>query len=307
MKKLLRVVLVLGLALSLVACGSNEAEETEEVTEATVEDVVDETEEEVEEDEDEEEADAGALSGEINITGSTSVASIIEEAKNEFEANNPNITVNYTGTGSSSGVEDAINAVNDIGVASRAIKDEEVESGVRAEVFAQDGVAVIVHPDNEVDELTIDQILNIYNGTITNWSEVGGADQDINVMSREASSGTRSAFEELTGLEDDEKGMTDDKVEFSSNGTLQIGVAGDESAIGFVSFTYLDETVKGVKVDGGEPTTDSVKAGDYPLARPFNFAINDDNYSDLAKAFVDFVLSTEGQDIVEAEGGIRID
>ena len=307
MKKILRVVLVLGLALSLVACGSNEAEETEEVTEATVEDVVDETEEEVEEDEDEEEADAGALSGEINITGSTSVASIIEEAKNEFEANNPNITVNYTGTGSSSGVEDAINAVNDIGVASRAIKDEEVESGVRAEVFAQDGVAVIVHPDNEVDELTIDQILNIYNGTITNWSEVGGADQDINVMSREASSGTRSAFEELTGLEDDEKGMTDDKVEFSSNGTLQIGVAGDESAIGFVSFTYLDETVKGVKVDGGEPTTDSVKAGDYPLARPFNFAINDDNYSDLAKAFVDFVLSTEGQDIVEAEGGIRID
>ena len=305
MKKLLKILLVLTLAFALTACGSDDADETDapEITDAA--DAADETEGKETDAPETEEDVAEDLEGEVIITGSTSVAGIVEELLNEFEANNPNVSVTYTGTGSSAGVEDTVNSINDLGMASRELKDEELESGIRGEVFAQDGVAVIVHPNNEVEELTIEDILNVYAGEITNWSEIGGADAPINVMSREASSGTRGAFEELTGLED--VGMTDNHAEFSSNGALQIAVAGDENAIGYVSFTYVDDTVKGLKVDGGEPTVEAVQANEYPLARPFNVVINDDNYSDEAKAFVDFMMSAEGQDIVEAEGGIRID
>lgn len=299
MKKLIRVLLVLTLAFVLTACGSDKAEETK--TDATTEaDAAEGTEKETEAD-----GVTGDLSGEVTITGSTSVASIVEEMRNEFEANNPNVSITYTGTGSSAGVEDSINAVNDLGVASRALKDEEIEAGAKPEVFAWDGIAVIVHPDNEVSELSTEDILAIYAGDITNWSEVGGGDSPINIMSREASSGTRGAFEELTGLED--VGMTDDHAEFSSNGALQIAVAVDENAIGYVSFTYIDDTIKALMVDGGEPNTEAVLSENYPLARPFNVVINEDNYSDVTKAFVEFMVSAEGQEIVVSEGGIPIE
>lgn len=297
MKKLLTILLVLTLVFTLVACGSDDVKETEAQTESSK--VADTSNEETEAKAVED------LSGEIIITGSTSVASIVEEMRNEFEANNPDVSITYTGTGSSAGVEDAINAVNDLGVASRALKDEEIANGAEFEVFAWDGIAVIVHPDNEVSELTIEDVLNIYSGEITNWSEIGGVDAPINLMSREASSGTRGAFEELTGLED--VGMTDDHAEFSSNGSLQIAVAGDENAVGYVSFTYIDDTIKALKIDGGEPTTEEVLSETYPLARPFNVVINEDNYSDVAKAFVEFMLSAEGQEIVVSEGGIPIE
>lgn len=302
MKKLITILLSLTLVFTLVACGSDDKRETKEETKGQESvqgtDKLDEgTEGETDE--------AGDLSGEVVITGSTSVASILGELINEFEANNPDVSITYTGTGSSAGVEDTINAVNDLGVASRALKDEEIEKGAKFEVFAWDGIAVIVHPSNEVSELSTEDILKIYSGEITNWSEVGGADAPINLMSREASSGTRGAFEELTGLED--VGMTDDHSEFSSNGSLQIAVAGDENAIGYVSFTYIDDTIKALNVDGGQPTTESVLSEEYPLARPFNVVINEDNYSDVAKAFVEFMLSEVGQDIVVSEGGIPIE
>ncbi|NLJ90394.1 MAG: phosphate ABC transporter substrate-binding protein [Clostridiales bacterium] len=303
MKKLFTILISLTLAFALVACGSDSKKGTEGQTQSQ-KDADKSSEETTTEAGDNEEAVVD-LAGEIVITGSTSVASILGELINEFEAYNPDVSITYTGTGSSAGIEDAINGVNDLGVASRALKDEEISKGAGFEVFAWDGIAVIVHPSNEVSELSSEDILKIYSGEITNWSEVGGADAPINLMSREASSGTRGAFEELTGLED--VGMTDDHSEFSSNGSLQIAVEKDENAIGYVSFTYIDDTVKALNVDGGEPTTESVLSESYPLARPFNVVINEENYSDIAKAFVDFMLSEEGQEIVVNEGGIPIE
>lgn len=293
MKKLIRLFLLLSLALALTACNNDSSEK-----ETKSNDVKDETKKE----------EDTKLSGTVNITGSTSVAKILEDMINEFVAHNPDVTINYTGTGSSSGLQDAIDGNNDLGVASRELKTEEKDAGLENFVFAQDGVAVIVHPDNPLSELTTEQIMGIYAGEITSWSEVGGPEgAKINIMSREASSGTRSAFEELTGLDDHASGVTDDKVEYSSNGALQMAVAGDENAIGYVSFSYIDETIKPLKVDGGEATAEAVKAGDYPLSRPFQVVYMPEKASDLAKAFVDFMVSSEGQELVPEHGGIRID
>lgn len=246
------------------------------------------------------------LSGTIVITGSTSVDKIVNDMINEFTAANPDVTINYTGTGSSAGIQDTIDGINTLGAASRELKDEETAAGVKSEVFAYDGIALIVNPANEIQDISIEDLAKIYSGEITNWNQVGGKDAPIVVVSREGASGTRSAFEELLKLED-AGGLTEEAMVVEGNGNVQATVAGNENAVGYVSFSFIDETVKALTVGGAKASAENAKAGSYPLSRPFLLVYTDASMTDLAQAFVDFAKSDDGQSFVEAHGGIRID
>lgn len=251
-------------------------------------------------------AEGTDLSGTISITGSTSVEKILNDMIDEFTALNPDVVINYTGTGSSAGIADTLAGANDIGASSRNVKDEEKQDGLQIVEFAFDGIAIAVNPANPIEDITTEDLAKIFSGEITNWSQVGGNDADIIVVSREGASGTRGAFEELIELED-AGGLTEDATVVEGNGNVQTNVAGNENAIGYVSFSYIDETVKSINVNGVEGTPETAKAGDYSLSRPFLFVYMDSKASDTVKAFVEFALSEDGQTFVEEHGGIRID
>lgn len=300
MKKLLAMTLIGMMTLGLTACGNSESEtKAPEVTEenakgADLETSVDTAEV------------TGDVGGTIVITGSTSVEKILNEMKDEFEALNPDVSIEYTGSGSSAGITDTKAGTNNIGASSRELKEEEKEDALKTEVFAYDGIAVIVNPANTaVTDITEEQLVDIYSGKITNWKELGGNDADIFVVSREESSGTRSAFEELIGLED-AGGLTGNAAVSEGNGPVQAAVAGNENAIGYVSFSFIDETVKPLTVSGVEANAVNAKDGTYPLSRPFLFCYYEDKVTDAGKAFLKFALSDEGQAAVEEHGGIKV-
>ena len=310
MKKLTATLLAGMMVLSLAACGSSETDtSTNEGTETTTE-VTEAAEEETAEAEEEagaEETTGGDVSGTIVITGSTSVEKILTEMKDEFCAMYPNVTIEYTGSGSSAGIKDTKAGTNNIGASSRELKEDEVEDTLKTEVFAYDGIAVIVNPANEAaSDITVEQLCDIYSGKITNWSELGGKDGDIFVVSREESSGTRSAFEELIALED-AGGLTSAAAVSEGNGPVQAAVAENENAIGYVSFSFIDDSVKPLTVGGVEATAELAKSGEYPLSRPFLFCYYDDKVTDAGKAFLEFALSEDGQICVEDNHGIRVD
>ena len=243
----------------------------------------------------------------IVITGSTSVEKILNEMKDEFQALNPDVVIEYTGSGSSAGITDTKAGTNNIGASSRELKNEEKEDTLKSEVFAFEGIAVIVHPSNQtVSNITEEQLADIYTGKITNWSEVGGRDHEIFVISREESSGTKSAFEELVKL-GDAGGLGGNAAVLEGNGPVQAAVAGNENAIGYVSFSYINDTVKPLHVEGIEPTVEQARSGDYPLSRPFIFCYYDDKVTKAGKAFLEYAVSEEGQEAVEHQNGIRID
>lgn len=249
---------------------------------------------------------AGDLSGTVTITGSTSVEKPLTAMIDEFTALNPDVTINYTGTGSSAGISDAIAGANDIGASSRELKDEEKVDGLNEVTFAFDGIAVAVNPANPITDLTMEDLAKIYSGQITNWKDVGGNDADIIVVSREGASGTRGAFEELIKLED-AGGLVEDATVVEGNGNVQTNVAGNANAIGYVSFSFIDESVKGINVNEVEGTPENAKAGTYPLSRPFLFVYTNDKATPVVQAFIDFALSEDGQGFVEEHGGIRVD
>ncbi len=253
-------------------------------------------------------ASTGKLSGTVVITGSTSVEKILNDMIDEFTALNPGVSIEYTGSGSSAGIKDTKAGTNNIGASSRELKEEELDDGtLKSEVFAYDGIAVIVNPKNEaVKDLTEQQLADIYSGKITNWSEVGGTDGDIFVVSREESSGTRSAFEELIALSD-AGGLSSTASVSEGNGPVQAAVAGNENAIGYVSFSFIDDTVKALTIEGVEATAELAKAGTYPLSRPFLFCYYDDKATEAGQAFLEFALSEDGQACVDTHGGIRVD
>jgi phosphate transport system substrate-binding protein len=301
MKKIVSFMLVFTMMFVLSACGKKEKpdenktdieEQTPEATETpTATETPDETE-------------TAALAGTVSITGSTSVEKILMDMINDFTAFNPDVKINYTGTGSSAGITDAMNGANDIGASSRNLKDE--EKGLEQVVFAYDGIAVVLHPSNKIADLSIDQILKIYSGEITNWSELGGNDADIIVVSREGASGTKGAFEELIKLED-AGGLVESTTVVEGNGNVQATVAGNENAIGYVSFSFINETVKAVTVDGVAATPENAKSGTYVLSRPFILVYNKDTVSPEAAAFLEYVVGADAQEFVEDHGGIRID
>ena len=244
------------------------------------------------------------LSGNLSMVGSTSMEKLANALSEAFMEEYPDVTVTAEFVGSGAGIEAVTNGTADIGNSSRSLKDEEKAAGVVENVVAIDGIAVCVDPANEVADLTKEQLTNIYNGTITNWKEVGGADEPIIVIGREAGSGTRGAFEELVDLQDACKYAN----ELDSTGAVIAKVASTPGAIGYASLDALDDSVKALSLEGVEATAENIKAGNYFLSRPFVMATKGEisEQNDLVQAWFDFVLGDEGQQVASEVGLITV-
>ncbi len=241
------------------------------------------------------------LSGTIIIAASTSVQPLSEELGAAFMDQYPEVSVEVQGGGSSVGVKSAADKVADIGAASREIKESEKSYGLDEYVIAKDGIAVVENPDCGVDDLTMEQIQKIFIGEVTNWSAVGGSDAEIVVVSREEGSGTRGAFVEITGVEGDDGDMTTaNALVQPSTGAVKQTVANTPDSIGYISLGALDNTVKAVRVEGVEATNENILNNSYKIARPFNYLTNGE-VSEVVQAYLDFVFSAEGQEIVGQE------
>lgn len=240
------------------------------------------------------------LTGTVNTDGSTSMESVVKALGEAFMEMNPEVTVNYSGTGSGTGIQSAIDGTCDLGLSSRALKDEEKTNGAVENIVALDGVAVVINPANGVEDLTVEQIAQIFTGEITNWSELGGTDGEIAVFGREAGSGTRGAFEEIVGV--DNCKYTN---EYSSTGDVIGNVASNPNAIGYASLSAVNDTVKAVMVNGVAPSEDTVKDGTYEIQRPFVMVTKDGaELSEAAQAFLDFAMSEDAADIIAAAGAV---
>ncbi|SDW33735.1 PstS family phosphate ABC transporter substrate-binding protein [Methanohalophilus halophilus] len=242
---------------------------------------------------------------EINVKGSTTVLPLAQAAAETYMENHPEQSISISGGGSGTGIAALIDGDVHIAMASRQIKDSEIEeaeaNGINPveHVIAWDGLTVVVNPENPVDQLTYDQIKGIYDGSISNWADVGGPDKEIVVINRDSSSGTYGYFQEEVLGEDNE--FREDAIAQSSNGAVVQAVSQNDAAIGYIGFAYLNDNVKGVDVDKGsgmvEPTAENILAGDYPLARPLHF-YTDGQPTGLAADFTEFILSEEGTEIV---------
>lgn len=246
------------------------------------------------------------LSGTIQIAGSTSVQPISEELAKEFMAKHNKVKINIAGGGSGAGIKAAQDGTADIGASSRELKEE--EKTVREFVIALDGIAVIVHKDNKIGDLKKEDVKKIFLGQVTDWSQVGGDPGPIRVFTREEGSGTRGAFEELV-LGKDAAGKELKVYEKAnvqnSTGAIRTAVAQDKNAIGYVSFGSLNAAVKAVKVDGVEVGTESIKNKSYKISRPFIY-LTQKEPEGAVKAFIDWVLSPEGQAVVQENGFIPV-
>ncbi|MGC9360633.1 MAG: phosphate ABC transporter substrate-binding protein PstS family protein [Anaerolineae bacterium] len=240
--------------------------------------------------------------GQISAAGSTTVQPLAQLLGEAFTAQNPDVKIDVQGGGSSVGVKSAGQGAADIGMASREIKDSELEEYPDLNIFviAYDGIAAVVHPDVPVDDLTLEQVRDVFAGKITNWSELGGPDELIVVVAREEGSGTRAAFEELVM---GEELIADTALLQSSNGAVRTTVSTTPFSIGFLSFGYLDESVKALSVDGVAPTVANVKAGSYSVFRPLNMVTNGAPEG-VVKAWLDWIQGEVAQAIVVEEGYI---
>ncbi len=240
-----------------------------------------------------------ALSGTVATDGSTSMEKVIGALGEAFMEANSGVNFTYNPTGSGSGITAVSEGRCDIGLSSRALKDSEVESGLVGTVLAYDGIAVIVNPANTVEDLDLGTIAKIYTGEITNWSEVGGADAEIVLVGREAGSGTRSGFEELTETVDKCKY----RQELTSTGDVITAVAQNPDAIGYASLASVKDSVKALKVAGVTPTEETVKDGTYLIQRPFVLVTKEGvALSPVAQAFFDYATKGQANDIITASG-----
>lgn len=302
----MKVMAVIGSAVMaagmLAGCGNSGASATTAATATTEKQT---TEAKAEEAATEAKSADADLSGSISMVGSTSMEKFANALSEAFMEKYPKVTVTAEFVGSGAGIEAVSNGTADIGNSSRNLKDEEKAKGVAENIVAIDGIAVVVDPANTVEDLTKDQLTSIYDGSVTNWKDVGGNDAPIVVVGREAGSGTRGAFEELLKLEDACKYSN----ELDSTGAVMAKVASTPGSIGYVSLDVLDDTVKAVKLDGAEPTEENIKAGKYFLSRPFVMATKGEisEQSDLVKALFDFIYSDEGSELVKSVGLITAD
>ena len=240
-----------------------------------------------------------ALSGTVATDGSTSMEKVIGALGEAFMEANSGVNFTYNPTGSGSGITAVSEGRCDIGLSSRALKDSEAASGLVGTVLAYDGIAVIVNPANTVEDLDIETIAKIYTGEITNWSEVGGADAEIVLVGREAGSGTRSGFEELTETVDKCKY----RQELTSTGDVITAVAQNPDAIGYASLASVKDSVKALKVAGVTPSEETVKDGTYLIQRPFVLVTKEGvALSPVAQAFFDYATKGQANDIITASG-----
>ena len=239
------------------------------------------------------------LSGTVSTDGSTSMEKVIGALGEAFMEAEPGVTFTYNPTGSSAGIQAVQEGRCDIGLSSRALKDEEKAAGLTETILAYDGIAMVVNPANKVENLTIAQIADIYTGKITNWSEVGGDDSEIVLIGREAGSGTRSGFEEIVEVKD----LCKYRQELSSTGDVITTVAQNPGAIGYASLASVKDTVKAVNVEGVTPSEQSVKDGTYAIQRPFVLATKEGaKLNDVAQAFFDYVTSPDANAVITAAG-----
>lgn len=240
----------------------------------------------------------------VTVSGSTSVGPAMEVLAEKFQEKNEGVSIEIQQVGSSAGIKNAIEGTSQIGMASRDLKDQEKSSGLKETEIALDGIAIIANKNNEVKDLTTAQIKDIYTGKITNWKEVGGKDAPIVVVSREDGSGTRDGFQDKVGFESEE--LTKDAQISDGSGNIKTTVQGNENAIGYISFGYVDDAVNMLTVDGVELTPENVKENTYAIARPFVLVNKEDVISEQGKKLIDFILSDEGQEIMEGKGFISI-
>ena len=288
MKRMLTILLTLTMALSLLAgCGAKKETQQSAETNNTQTEQPAQT----------------KLSGAVSLNGSTSMEKVVGVLGEQFMADNSGVSVTYDATGSGAGIEAASNGSADIGLSSRALKDEETASGLVGTTVALDGIAVIVNANSKVADLTVEQIAQIFTGEITDWSQVGGEAGTISCIGREAGSGTRDGFESITGTKDACK-MDQ---ELTSTGAVIEAVAGNPNAIGYASLSALKDTVKAVTVGGVACTEDTVLDGSYAIQRPFVFVTKDSAaLSAQAQAFFDFATSAAANDLIRAAGAVPV-
>ena len=291
MKRIVSIALCLILALSLAACGQTAAPAA---TTAPAASAAPATEAPAT-------TAAAKLSGTVATDGSTSMEKVVGALGEAFMEANPDTTFTYNPTGSGSGIQAVQEGRCDIGLSSRALKDAEKEAGLTETVLAYDGIAMIVNPANPVEDLSLEQIADIYTGKITNWSEVGGNDSQIVLIGREAGSGTRGGFEEIVGVVD----ACQYRQELTSTGDVITTVAQNPDAIGYASLAAVKDTVKALKVAGVTPTEATVKDGTYTIQRPFVLATKTgEKLNDVAQAFFDYATSADVGEIIAAAGAV---
>lgn len=294
MKRMISAVMAMMLMLALVGCGNSAQTTPTTAAPATQAPATDAPATEAPATE-----AAAELSGTVSTDGSTSMEAVIGALGEAFMEVNPDVNFTYNPTGSGTGIQAVQEGRCDIGLSSRALKDEEKEAGLTETVLCYDGIAVIVNPANTVEDLTVEQIAAIYTGEITNWSEVGGEDAEIVVIGREAGSGTRSGFEEITETADKCKY----RQELTSTGDVITAVSQNPGAIGYASLASVKDTVKAVKVDGVAPSEATVKDESYKIQRPFVLATQTGmELSPAAQAFFDYITSDEANEIIVAAG-----
>ena len=241
--------------------------------------------------------------GTVSTDGSTSMEKVIGALGEAFEQNNEGVSFTYNPTGSGSGITAVSEGRCDIGLASRALSDDEKASGLTGTVLALDGIAIIVNPENPVSDLSLETVAKIYKGEITNWKEVGGNDAEIVLIGREAGSGTRDGFESVT----DTKDACRYRQELTSTGDVITAVAGNPNAIGYSSLASVKDSVKALSVGGVSPSEDSVRGGSYAVQRPFILVTKTDGeLSEAAQAFFDFATSADANEIISAAGAVPV-
>ena len=290
MKKIISIALIAVLALTLLAgCGSSAAPATTTAPAADSAAPASEA--------------PAELSGTVATDGSTSMEKVIGALGEAFMEQNKGVTFTYNPTGSGSGITAVGEGRCDIGLSSRALKDDEKASGLKETVLALDGIAVIVNPANPVSDLDVETIAKIYTGEITNWKEVGGNDAEIVLIGREAGSGTRDGFESITDTKDSCKY----RQELTSTGDVITTVSTNPDAIGYASLAALKDNVKALTVGGIAPTEDTVKDGSYVIQRPFVLVTKDGvELSTAAQAFFDYATSADAADLIAAAGAVAV-
>ena len=284
MKKFLTLALTAVMALSLLtACGSKNDNSADANTDGSNTETT--------------------LSGTVSTDGSTSMEKVINSLGESFMAMNKDVKFTYNPTGSGSGIQAVSEGRCDIGLSSRALKDDEKASGLVETVVALDGIAIVVNPENPVSDLDIDTIAKIYTGEITNWKDVGGNDAEIVLIGREAGSGTRDGFESIT----DTKDACQYRQELTSTGDVITTVSQNPNAIGYASLAAIKDSVKALTVNGVAPTEATVKDGTYLVQRPFVLVTKEGvALSETAQKFFDFATSADAASIISAAGAVPV-
>ena len=284
MKKFIALLLAAVLTLALAACGSKNDTNTNDNSNDTNNDNA-----------------PAAVTGTVATDGSTSMEKVIGALSESFMANNADATVTYNPTGSGSGITAVQEGTCDLGLSSRALKAEEKAAGLKETVLAYDGIAIIVHPDNPVSDLTIEQIAQLYTGEITNWKDVGGNDAEVVLIGREAASGTRDGFESITGT----KEKCQYRQELTSTGDVITAVSQNPDAIGYASLASIKDSVKALNVDGVTPSEATVKDGSYKVQRPFVLVTAEGKaLTPVAQAFFDYATSSDAAAIIAKAGAV---